>query len=165
MAVNRYNKHLVFYLEDLPYRGIVNGVKTLPNINDHVIDAKPPCGGWVKVFAELEENLKLLNAKAQMHALLLMDFDNDFEKRKGRFENLLSEQDCNDRVFLLGVDNRESEDLKAALKQSNNEAIGKILLQSCPEETAEEWKNPHLRCNADELARMAGAGVFTWLFA
>ncbi len=164
MAVNRHKNHLVIYLEDRPYRGIVNGVKTLPNVNDQVIDARPPCGGWAKVFAELEDNLRLLNAKPEMHALLLMDFDNDFEKRKKRFEDMLNQHACKNRVFLLGVDDKESEDLKAALKQSNNEAVGKILVEQCPEETNEHWSNAHLRCNAAELNRMQQMGIFDWLF-
>lgn len=164
MAVNRHKNHLVIYLEDLPYRAIVNGAKTLPNISDQVIDARPPCGGWAKVFAELEDNLRLLNAKPKMYALLLMDFDNDFEKRKRRFEDLIKHQSCKDRVFLLGIDNKESEDLKAALKQSNNEAVGKILLEQCPKEINVHWINSHLRCNTDELTRMNEAGVFDWLF-
>lgn len=164
MAVNRHKNHLVIYLEDKPYRAIVNGVKTLSNLNDQFIDAKPPCGGWTKVFAELEDNLRLLNARPEMHALLLMDFDNDFERRKQRFDDLLNQQACKDRVFLLGVDDRESEDLKAALRQSNNEAVGKVLLEQCPQETNEHWNNAHLRCNADELMRMQQAGIFDWLF-
>ena len=164
MAVNRYQNHLVIYLEDQPYRGIVNGVKSLPNINDHVIDVKSPCGGWVKVFAELEGNLNLLNNKVHMHALLLMDFDNDFSSRIEKFNRMLSDQVCEDRVFLLGVDKKESEDLKTALNERNNEAIGGLLLRRCPDETVDEWQNPHLHCNKDELERMREAGVFDWLF-
>ncbi|PPK51348.1 hypothetical protein [Marinobacter persicus] len=164
MAVNRYRNHLVIYLEDKPYRGIVNGVKTMPSVNDYVIDAKPPSGGWPKVFAELEDNLKLLNDRPGMHALLLMDFDNDFESRKQNFDEILNGQSCKERVFLLGIDEKESEDLKATLQQSNNEAVGKRLLQHCPDETSVDWQNTHLRCNEHEIARMRTAGVFTWLF-
>ncbi|MCE9681652.1 hypothetical protein [Halomonas alkalisoli] len=164
MAVNRYKDHLVIYLEDQPYRGIVNGVKTLPNVNDRVIDVRPPCGGWGKVFAELQDNLALLNARQKMHALLLMDFDNDFQARKARFDSFLDKQACRDRVFLLGVDEKESEDLKAALRQSNNEAVGKMLVRACPEQRTQDWENRHLYNNADELNRMVAAGVFRWLF-
>jgi len=165
MAVNRYKNHLVIYLEDQPYRGIVNGIKTLPNVNDTVIDSRPPCGGWGKVFAELESNLRLLNARPEMHALLLMDFDNVFAKRRSKFDELLKEQDCKDRVFLLGVDDKESEDLKASMNQSNNEAVGKDLLRHCPDEQTDAWRNPHLHCNSNEIKRMQAAGMFVWLFA
>lgn len=123
-----------------------------------------PCGGWTKVFAELEDNLKRLNALEQMHSLLLMDFDNHFETRKNRFDDLLEGQDCRDRVYLLGIDNKESEDLKKALGQSNNEEVGKLLVQTCPAKTTREWQNTHLHCNAKEIGRMQTAGVFSWLF-
>jgi hypothetical protein len=164
MGVNRYKEHLVIYLEDQPYRSIVNGVKSLPGVNDRVIDAKPPCGGWGKVFAELEENLKLLNSRETMYALLLIDFDNDFARRKQRFDTTLQGQACQHRVFMLGIDNKESEDLKAALRASNNEAVGTALLEGCPDSTADEWENAHLRCNQEELRRIRSAGVFEWLF-
>lgn len=164
MAINRHRNHLAIYLEDKPYRGIVNGVKTMPSVNDCVIDARPPSGGWKKVFAELEENLSLLNANPNMHALLLMDFDNNFSSRKQEFDDKTNGQSCRDRVFLLGINKKESEDLKATLQESNNEAVGKRLLGGCPDETSADWTNPHLRCNEHEIQRMRDAKVFTWLF-
>lgn len=165
MAVNRYRNHLVIYLEDKPYQGIVNGVKTLPNVNDQVIDARPPSGGWPKVFAELGDNLRLLNARLEMHAVLLMDFDNDFDSRKRQFDQVLSDQACRERVFLLGIDEKESEDLKTTLRQSNNEAVGKLLLEKCPNETTDDWQNSHLKSNETEITRMREAGIFNWLFS
>ncbi|MCG5516386.1 MULTISPECIES: hypothetical protein [unclassified Ectothiorhodospira] len=165
MAVNRYRKHLVIYLEDKPYRGIVNGLKTIPSVNDCVIDARPPSGGWGRVFADLEDNLNLLNNRPAMHALLLMDFDNDFISRKKKFDEILKGQSCRERVFLLGIDEKESEDLKATLQESNNEAVGKRLVGTCPDETSVDWQNPHLRCNKHEIARMRNAGVLAWLFS
>ena len=164
MAVNRYKNHLAVYLEDEPYRGIVNGVKTLPNVNDHVIDVRPPCGGWPKVFAELRGNLRLLNDRKEMHAVLLIDFDNEFAFRKQRFEAIIAGQPCCERVFLLGIDNKESEDLKASLKHSNNEAVGKLLLSQCPDEPSAEWQSSHLQCNESEIKRLQSAGVLDWLF-
>ncbi|MDP3517072.1 MAG: hypothetical protein Q8S94_07885 [Pseudohongiella sp.] len=164
MAVNRYKNHLVIYQEDKPYRGIVNGVKSLPTVNDQVIDARPPSGGWLKVFAELEANLNLLNQRQCMHAVLLMDFDNDFQERKARFDSIIAGQSCSDRVFLLGIDERESEDLKKTMNLSNNEALGKVLLEGCPDATTPTWQNIHLRCNVGEIERMKEVGVFGWLF-
>lgn len=164
MAVNRHNNHLVVFLEDRPYRELVNGAKTLPNINERVIDDKNPSGGWPKVFAQLEENLPLLNNRQKMHALLLMDFDNAFQARITKFNQLLTNQNCADRVFILGIDAKESENLKRTLKQSNNEQISKILLENCPSLVVQEWQNQHLNCNQDEIKRMRAQGVFEWLF-
>lgn len=164
MAVNRHHNHLVVFLEDKPYRELVNGAKTLLNINERVIDDKDPSGGWNKVFVQLEENLPLLNNRQKMHALLLMDFDNAFEARINRFKQLLANESCAERVFILGIDAKESENLKRTLKQSNNEKISKILLENCPSHVVQEWQNQHLNCNQYEIKRMREQGVFKWLF-
>lgn len=165
MAVNRYQNHLVVYLEDQPYREIMNGVKNLPHINDKVIDVKNPCGGWKKVFVELEENFRLIEKYSQMYALLLMDFDNDFVNRQKKFQELCNKFPGQERIFLLGIDKKESEDLKKTLQQSNNEAIGKILLENCPDQpTSNVWDNPHLHNNLQEIERMRKSGIFQWLF-
>ena len=164
MAINRYQAHLVIYLEDKPYREIMNGVKNLPNINANVLDVKPPAGGWLKVFDTLSENLNLLDANDQMHALLLMDFDHAYDKRRQRLKDTLADHACGARVFMLGIDNKESEDLKRTLNKANNEALAGILLDGCPNETNQTWQNRHLLCNQTELQRMRAKNVFTWLF-
>lgn len=165
MAVNRYQAHLVVYLEDKPYREIMNGVKTLTYINPNVLDVKPPAGGWPKVFETLSENVKLLDANQHMHVLLLMDFDNDYSARKQRLQGITDNRSCAERVFMLGIDDKESEDLKQTLGQSNNEAIARTLLSDCPNNTNQTWHNRHLQCNLGELQRMRDKGVFTWLFS
>lgn len=164
MAVNRYQAHLVVYLEDKPYREIMNGVKTLPHVNSNVLDVKPPAGGWPKVFETLNENIKLLDANQHMYALLLMDFDNDHEGRRQRLVKILNGRSCADRVFMLGIDNKESEDLKRTLSQSNNEAVAGVLLSKCPDDMNPTWENSHLQCNLAELKRMREKGMFEWLF-
>lgn len=142
----------------------MNGVKTLARVNSNVLDVKPPAGGWPKVFDTLSEHLRLLDANPNMHALLLMDFDNDYEKRRKRLAEIVDERACRDRVFMLGIDDKESEDLKRTLGQSNNEAVATILLRDCPDETNPIWQNSHLQCNLAELQRMREMGVFGWLF-
>jgi len=164
MAVNRHQAHLVVYLEDRPYREIMNGLKNLPKINAKVLDIKQPAGGWVKVFDTLAENLRLLDTYQKSHVLLLMDFDGECEGRKQRLHHIITGHACADRVFMLGIDNRESEDLKRTLKQSNNEAIAAMLLEDCPKADGSVWQNTHLQCNAGELRRMRERGVMDWLF-
>lgn len=164
MAVNRYSNHLVVYLEDKPYRELVNGAKTLENVNEKIIDDKNPCGGWSKVLKSLTGNLNLINSRHHMHVLLLIDFDNEFEKRKEKFKEIILEEPCFNRVFLLGIDLKESEDLKRTLNQTNNEVISQLLLKDCPNNLAEVWENDHLRCNQPEIERMRASGVFEWLF-
>jgi hypothetical protein len=164
MVVNRFQAHLVVYLEDKPYREIMNGVKTLAHVNSRALDVRPPAGGWPKVFETLTENIKLLDANPHMHALLLMDFDNDYIGRMQRLKQIADGRPCADRVFLLGIDDKESEDLKRTLSQSNNEAVAGILLSDCPDNTHPTWQNSHLECNLVELQRMREKGVLNWLF-
>ena len=164
MGVNKHKPHLVVYMEDNPYRDLVNGMKKLPNINDFNIDSKNPCGGWNKTLSKLEENLNLINSNENMFVLLLMDFDNKFNERYSKFENILKEQSCKARVFLLGIDVKESEDLKKTLGYKNLEEISKILSENCPKEESKEWNNKHLKCNLREIEKMKSINIFDWLF-
>ena len=170
MAVNQYIEHLVILLEDEPYRDIVNGVKLSLNINESVIDVKNPCGGWPKVFEKLNKDLPLLNKYRNRNILLLMDFDDNrddtqtsFAKRMNRFEKIVPEEYRN-RVFLLGINHKESEDLKKIFQLSNFEKIGKLLIDDCPNGDLSHWENKHLVCNLSELDRMKKNGIFDWLF-
>ncbi|MCR1809716.1 hypothetical protein [Sulfurospirillum sp. hDNRA2] len=169
MAVNRYRKHLVVFLEDKPYRSILNGVKILPNVNYNFIDVKNPCGGWLKVFEEFKKNLSLLHKYSECHILLLIDFDDEvgslsnFQSRKDMLQRLIP-LGCADRVFLLGVNHEESEALKDFFGMSDFEDIGKKLVEDCPHGNLSHWKNTHLECNLPEIERMRENGVFGWLF-
>jgi hypothetical protein len=169
MGVNRYKKHLVVFLEDNPYRSIVNGVQILPNVKYEVIDIKNPCGGWGKVFDELEKNLHLLK-NPECNILLLMDFDDkdetslsSFKKRKRRLDEI-TPLEFVERVFILGVNHKESEALKKHFKTSNFEHIGQQLIKDCPAGNLANWQNTHLECNLPEIERMRENGVFNWLF-
>lgn len=164
MGINRHKNHLVVFMEDRPYRDIVNGAKSLLNVNENIVDSKEPSGGWSKTFEKLKENLQLIGKFKNMHVLVLIDFDNEYEKRYDIFENILKDNNCLDRAFLLGIDAKESEDLKKALGYKNSEDIAKILLENCPDETANEWENRHLKSNLREIERMRDGGVFQWLF-
>jgi len=55
MAVNRYRHHMVIFLEDQPYRELVNGAQITGVLNNSVIDVKNPCGGWKKVFESFKK--------------------------------------------------------------------------------------------------------------
>lgn len=170
MGVRREEQHLVVLLEDDPYRSILNGVKHSLNINERVIDAKKPSRGWPKVFDDLESNIQLLKKYPKCHILLLMDFDDkdedslsSFENRKRRL-NEITPSEYSERVFILGVNHKESEALKKYFKISNLEQIGQRLIKDCPTGDLSDWKNTHLECNLPEIERMRENGVFNWLF-
>ncbi|HFU75356.1 MAG TPA: hypothetical protein ENK66_03835 [Arcobacter sp.] len=167
MGVNRYKEHLVVFLEDQPYRDILNGVQLEHDMN---IDVKKPCGGWNKVFNDFERSQDVLEKFPNAYVLLLMDFDDkqvgsqtSFEKRKIKFNDIVNER-YKDRVFLLGTNYKESEDLKKIFQISKFEEIGQRLVKDCPHSKLDSWKNTHLECNLEELSRMKDRGVFNWLF-
>ena len=167
MGVNRYNEHLVVFVEDKPYRDILNGVQMVHDMN---IDVKNPCGGWSKVFEKFEKNKNILDKFPKAIILLIMDFDDkkedtesSFENRKNRFNELVEDK-YKHRVFLLGTNHKESEDLKKIFSLSNFEDIGKLLVEDCPNGNLDNWNNKHLNCNLPEIDRMQKAGIFDWLF-
>jgi hypothetical protein len=123
-----------------------------------------------KVFVELEENIKLLDDFQKRFILLLMDFDDEdkdseisFNKRMKKLDSIVPSRH-KDRVFLLGVNHKESEALKKHFVKSDFEEIGKILLEDCPDSDLTKWKNIHLKCNLSEIQRMKDCGIFEWLF-
>ncbi|HAU40242.1 TPA: hypothetical protein DCW56_04905 [Candidatus Peregrinibacteria bacterium] len=170
MSVRREEQHLVVLLEDAPYRSILNGVKNSFNINERVIDAKKPSCGWPKVFDDLENNIQLLIRYPKCHILLLMDFDDkdkeslsSFERRKRKLSEITPPEHA-ERVFILGVNHKESEALKKYFKTPNLEKIGQELIKDCPTGDLSNWHNTHLECNLPEIERMRENGVFDWLF-
>ena len=160
---NNYKNHLRVILEDKPYREILNGVGLSLNIKGDLLDVRNPCGGWEDVFKELENELKFLDKFKNRHILMIIDFDYEFESRYDKFLKSIPSQYQN-RVFILGVDNKESEALKSLFKMPNFEKIGKKLIKDCPDSDLSNWKNKHLQFNAFEIKRMKKCGVFDWLF-
>lgn len=167
MGINLYKEHLVVYLEDEPYRGIINGSKMLPQVNANRIDVKPPVGGWKKVLESVKDEFKLLENNPKRNILLLIDFNNSASSRKKLLNTILQESNTpniQERIFIFGIDCKESEDLKTTLNISNWEKIGQELLKECPHKMNDTWHNKHLKQNITEVEKMKKSGVFSWLF-
>ena len=158
-----YNNQLKILFEDSPYRDILNGVALSSNVNENNLDFYKPCKGWLKVFEQLECELKLLEKFKNRHLLMVIDFDEKFESRYDMFFTKVHPQYQN-RVFILGVDHKESEALKGLFRISDFEKIGKKLVEDCPTSDLSNWKNKHLECNLIEIKRMKDLKVFDWLF-
>ena len=172
MSINRDRNYLLILPEDSAYQSLLNGVKQSGNINKNLLDIRHPCGGWSKVFDAFESSGRvLLNRKPRTtYVLLLIDFDDKTENGSQNFANRMEKfkelsQEYADRVFLLGVNYKEAEALKKLFSQSNLEAIGRMLIEDCPNGDLSNWNNKHLTCNLPEIARMKQAGVLDWLFA
>lgn len=162
MGVNFYKEHLYVLLEDEEYQKIMNGVNLTPHVNNAVIQLCHFGHGWSSVFDDFKKTKKLLNRFKERHVLLLMDFDYEFTKRLEEFRQSVPAEFKN-RVFILGIDNKESEDLVRFFK-CNSEEIGKKLVRNCPNGDLSHWKNIHLECNLPEIERMKTVGIFEWLF-
>ena len=160
---NNYKNHLRVILEAKPYRDILNGVTLSTNIKDGLLDVRNPCNGWPNVFKELEKEVIFLEKLKDRHLLMIIDFDYEFESRYKIFFSKVPSQYQN-RVFILGVDNKESEQLKGLFSISDFEKIGKKLVEDCPTSDLSNWRNKHLECNLIEIERMKDSGVFDWLF-
>ena len=94
---------------------------------------------------------------------MVIDFDYEFESRYEMFSDLVPDE-YQDRIFILGVDNKESEELKTFFSMSDFEKIGKKLVEDCPKSDLTNWQNRHLECNINEIERMKNSGIFEWLF-
>jgi len=160
---NNYKHHLRVILEDEPYRDILNGISLSLNVKGELLDIRNPCNGWAKVFKELENEIKILEKLKSRYLLLVIDFDYEFESRYEMFFKKLPSEYQN-RVFVLGVDNKESEALKSLFSISDFEKIGKKLVEDCPKSDLTNWQNRHLECNITEIERMKNSGIFEWLF-
>ncbi len=162
MGVNYYKEHLYIILEDEKYQRIMNGVNLSLHVNASVIKISNFSGGWGKVFKDFQSSISILEKFQKRHTLLLMDFDDDFESRLEEFHNLVPDE-LKNRVFILGIDNKESEDLARFFK-CNIEEVGKKLVEDCPNGNLSNWRNIHLECNLLEIERMRQQRVFDWLF-
>lgn len=169
MGVNYEKNHLYVILEDAPYREILNGTK-MTNFNYNLVKVKNPSRGWKAVFEDFDNSIPLLRKYQHRHTLLLMDFDdedksseNNFTRRLKTFNDLIPNE-FKDRVFILGVNHKESEALIKLFKTPDFEKIGKILVENCPKSDLSNWKNIHLECNLPEIERMKENGIFDWLF-
>ena len=160
---NNYKHHLRVILEDDKYNSIINGIVVSPNVEDSLFDVRNPCGGWLDVFKELEIELRLLDKFKDRHMLMLIDFDEKFESRYKMFLTKVPSKYQN-RVFILGVNNKEFEDLQRFFNLSNFEKLAKKLVEDCPDSDLSNWKNKHLKCNLAEIGKMKDSGVFDWLF-
>jgi len=154
MSVNKYKKHILVLPEDDANRQIANGFLLAPSLNDRAIQILPPLGGWTKVRDSFKDNhVSAMYEYKDRMMLLLVDFDNQYEKRLGNIKNHIPD-DLKERVFVLGAQS-EPENLKKNIANLNTfEAIGKALAQDCVNETDDIWGRDLLKHNRNELDRM-----------
>lgn len=110
---NRYKSHLVIIPEDQEMLDLVNGALLV--LNTRSICVENIAGGQPNVFNALNSDQKwkksYLNKYDKAILLLLIDFDCKFDDRYKEFLTLI-QPNFHDRIFLLGVDHKETDDLK-----------------------------------------------------
>ena len=85
--MNKYAPHVYVIPEDDADRQIADGFVLHPRVKDARIQVVPPAGGWSKVLKTFrDEYIPKLRNYPDTHVVMLIDFDDQVEKRKADFE-------------------------------------------------------------------------------
>lgn len=153
--INRYKKHIIVLPEDEDNIQIANGFLVHhPNLKERAIQVMGPCRGWKKVVDVFTEEyaLEMMGKYSDRMIVLLMDFDNNYEKRLSYVKDRIPPE-LKERVFVLGVLS-EPKNLSRDINK-DFEKIGEALAKDCPDKTNELWEHNLLKHNKGELDRMA----------
>jgi len=107
-----------------------------------------------------DEYIPKLRDHPKTHVVMLIDFDNQVEKRKADFEEEIPAE-FKTRVFVIGSKHKP-ETLKKEAKKSFEE-IGKSLADDCDAGTAELWGHEQLSHNDADRQRLVET-VMPFLF-
>ncbi|MDA3079904.1 MULTISPECIES: hypothetical protein [unclassified Campylobacter] len=174
---NKYRPNIVVYCEDNNIKNIVVGFKeylSLQNYNTNILNIKGVYGGAPHKFEAKfkKDNIKIAE---QTYILILCDFDTKPKDKKPE-NQIINKRQCfydilnrykiyEEYVFVFGISNKESEDLKKYFLEKYHinsfGEIGKILAQDLNENYSDNfnnlkyWNNRHLKDNIDELKKMS----------
>jgi hypothetical protein len=148
---NKYKPHVRLIPEDDANRQIAIGFINHWAVSATVVDIRGPAGGWPRVLDIFEsEYLPDLRKFPNAHVVMLIDFDEDVERRE-QFEQKIP-RDVKERVFVI-VSKYNPEILRRELKLAFD-IIGSELAQECHKEEFKLWQHEHLIHNSSELQRM-----------
>jgi hypothetical protein len=84
--MNRYKPHVYVIPEDDRDRQIADGFVLHDQVKDTRIQVVPPAGGWAKVLETFrDEYVSKLHDYPAAHVVMLIDFDDDVQKRQAKF--------------------------------------------------------------------------------
>jgi hypothetical protein len=150
--MNKYSPHVYVIPEDDADRQIADGFVLHPQVKDTRIQVVPPAGGWPKVLKTFrDEYIRRLREHQNAHVVMLIDFDDQVEKRKADFEQEIPD-DVKARVFVIGS-KHTPETLKKEAKKSFEE-IGNSLAHDCGAGTSALWSHEQLSHNEAERERL-----------
>jgi hypothetical protein len=152
VTMNKYAFHIYVIPEDDRNRQIADGFVLHHQVNDARIQVLPPAGGWPKVLKTFRDEYipKLVGSKLA-HVVMLIDFDDQIEKRRADFEQVIPEE-FKARVFVVGL-KHDPETLKKGLN-IGYEGIGEILADDCATGDAEHWNHEQLQHNDADRQRL-----------
>jgi len=150
--MNKYAPHVYVIPEDDRDRQIADGFVLHHQVKDRRIKIVPPAGGWPKVLKTFrDEYIQELHDYQGAHVVMLIDFDDQVERRKVDFEQVIPEE-FKTRVFVVGS-KYNPETLKRALNISFEE-IGRSLADDCGAGRTEHWDHEQLGHNDGERQRL-----------
>jgi hypothetical protein len=159
--MNKYAPHVYVIPEDDADRQIADGFVLHPRVKEARIQVVPPAGGWFKVLNTFrDEYIPKLRDYPNTHVVMVIDFDDQVEKRKADFEQEIP-ADFRTRVFVIGS-KHTPETLKKDAKK-NFEDIGKSLAEDCSASTAGLWGHEQL-CHNDADRKRLIETVMPFLF-
>jgi hypothetical protein len=150
--MNRYAPHVYVIPEDDRDRQIADGFVQHYQVKDTRIKVMPPAGGWSKVLGTFQsEYMQTLRDYPEGHVVLLIDFDDDVERRRDKFQEAIP-KDLASRVFVVGS-KYNPESLKNAMNIGYEE-IGSVLASDCDDGITDHWNHEQLQHNDAERERL-----------
>ena len=150
--MNRFKEHVYIIPEDDRDRQIAVGFVRHHGVKDDPIKVMPPAGGWPNVLKTFkDEYVQKLRNNEKAHVVMLIDFDEQFEDRKKKFDDAIPSE-LKERVFVIGSKNTP-ETLGAALNKTARK-IGEALAEDCDAGRAGDWGHEQLAHNEPERKRL-----------
>jgi hypothetical protein len=152
VIMNQYVDYIYVIPEDDANRQIADGFVLNPRVNDLRIQVVPPAGGWSKVLKTFkDEYIPKLRNQTKTHVVMLIDFDDQVERRRTEFENEIPDE-FKARVFVIGS-KHTPETLKRSARRTFEE-IGRSLADDCDTDTAALWCDEQLSHNETNRQRL-----------
>lgn len=154
---NTRQPFLTIVPEDEAWASLVRGFLLAQGVNSDNIDMDRSFGGYWHVMERFEKELvpEMLR-NANMHVLLLVDFDRKYERRLDQF-NSLTPASIRNRAFLAGCQ-CEAEDFKRECGGGKWERLGQKMADFCLQNAnatgIDPWTQPQIAISASEISRL-----------
>lgn len=152
MSVNRFLPHVLIVPEDRADEQIANGFTMHDQVTLRQVQVMPPANGWPGVLDKFTtQYITYLRNNQKGYLILLIDFDNNYEKQRNRFQKAIPD-DLNERVFVVGA-----KETPEALRQSlgnSYERIGAELAENCYKGVDGIWTHDHLKHNEPDRIKL-----------